>query len=387
MRCRGVESGKRGWLQRSAEPRSGRGLRDRREPIPAARLGVIALLALAGIATAAVDPATLPAEPAHLATRNLLLDIARAGKRLVAVGERGHVLLSDDEGASWVQAEAVPTQNLLTGVCFADEKRGIAVGHDMLVLVTQDAGRTWKRQVYEPKALLPFLDVWCAANGRAIAVGAYGQYWVSADFGSTWAGQAFEPKPLAGAKPAAEAGDELEESELGDPHLNRIAAASPMRLYIAAEAGHLYRSDDAGASWMELPSPYEGSFFGMTPLAGESVLAYGLRGNLFRSDDAGASWRRLETGTVAMLNDAVQLPGGGVAVVGLSGVVLVSRNGERFELSQQSDRKGLSAAVALSSGSIATVGEAGVKVIPLTSGTTASSAAALALPRVRHEQP
>lgn len=381
MRCRGVESGKRSLPRRSAEPRSERGYRDR------PRFIAIALLMLAGISTAAVDPGTLSAEPARLATRNLLLDIARAGTRLVAVGERGHVLLSDDDGVKWEQAEAVPTQDLLTGVCFADEKRGIAVGHDEVVLVTADAGRTWERKRYQPDAQRPLLDVWCGAEGRAIAVGAYGAYLVSTDFGATWAPQDFEPKPVAGAKPAAAEADEFDEGELGDPHLNRIAAASPTRLYIAAEAGHLYRSDDAGASWMELPSPYEGSFFGMTPLAGDSVLAYGLRGNLFRSDDAGASWRRLETGTVAMLNDAVQLPGGGVAIVGLSGVVLVNRTGERFELSQQSDRKGLSAAVALSSGSLATVGEAGVKVIPISSNAAAGSTAALALPRIRSERP
>ncbi len=344
------------------------------------RLVGAAALVTAAAAIAAVDPGTLPAEPARLAARTLLLDIARAGSRLVAVGDRGHVLLSDDDGVKWEQAEQVPTQNLLTGVCFSDEKRGIAVGHDEIVLVTQDAGRTWERKRYRPDAQRPLLDVWCGAEGRAIAVGAYGAYIVSTDFGATWASQDFEPKPMAGAKPAAAEADELDDGSLGDPHLNRIAAASPMRLYIAAEAGHLYRSDDAGASWVELPSPYEGSFFGMTPLAGDSVLAYGLRGNLFRSDDAGASWHRLETGTVAMLNDAVPLPGGAVAIVGLSGVVLVNRNGERFELSQQGDRKGLSAAVALSSGSLATVGEAGVKVIPIASGAAAGSTAALAAP-------
>jgi photosystem II stability/assembly factor-like uncharacterized protein len=369
MRCRGVESGKSDSAWRSAEPRPGRGFRDRRQPI---RFGAIALLMFAGVVAAAVDPGTLEAEPARLAARNLLLDIARAGARLVAVGERGHVLLSDDQGAKWVQAERVPTQNLLTAVCFADEKRGIAVGHDEIVLVTQDAGRTWERKRYEPKAQRPLLDVWCGADGRAIAVGAYGAYFVSTDFGASWAAQEFAPRPLAGSKPAAPAAqaDEFDEGELGDPHLNRIAAASPMRLYIAGEAGHLYRSDDSGASWVELRSPYEGSFFGMTPLAGDAVLAYGLRGNLFRSDDAGASWHRIETGTVAMLNDAAVLPGGGVAVVGLSGVVLVNRNGERFELSQQSDRKGLSAAVALNAGSLATVGEAGVKVIPISPAGT-----------------
>ena len=54
----------------------------------------------------------------------------------------------------------------------------------------------------------------------------------------------------------------------------------------------------------------------------DSLLAYGLRGHLFRSNDAGATWRKIKTNTDAMLNDAVAARKGGVAVVGLSGVVL-----------------------------------------------------------------
>jgi photosystem II stability/assembly factor-like uncharacterized protein len=343
MRCSGVECAKGTALQAAA-----------------------ALLALTGVAAAAIDPGTLPAEPAPLASRALLLDIARSGSRLIAVGERGHVLLSDDDGTKWVQSERVPTQDLLTGICFFDDKRGVAVGHDEIALVSADAGRTWERKHYAPDAQQPLLDVMCASGGRAIAVGAYGAYFVSTDFGATWAERKFEPKTAA---PAAKVDDEYAE-DLGDPHLNRIVAASATRLYIAAEGGHLYRSDDAGETWMELPSPYEGSFFGVTPLGEEAVLAYGLRGNLFRSNDAGASWHRIETNTVAMLNDAVVLEKGSIAVVGLSGVVLVHlEGGEGYELSQQSDRKGLSAAIGVGADSLVTVGEAGVKLIRIGAGS------------------
>ncbi len=104
----------------------------------------------------------------------------------------------------------------------------------------------------------------------------------------------------------------------------------------------------------------------MLPLNGDALLAYGLRGHLFRSDDGGATWRAIETHTEAMLNDAVRLPGGGVAVVGLSGVVLLSADdGEHFTLAQQDDRKGLSAVRALGATQLVTVGEGGVKLIPL----------------------
>ena len=277
------------------------------------------------------------------------------------MGERGHVLTSDNRGQTWAQAANVPTQELLTAVCFSDEKHGVAVGHDEIALVTTDAGNSWQRTHYAPEARQPLLDVLC--NGLdVIAVGAYGVYLSSGDRGLTWTEHEFEAQPLPAQKSAD---DEIG----GDYHLNRIVGASGSRLYMAAEAGHLYRSDDAGKTWSQLPSPYEGSFFGILPLSGESLLAYGLRGRLFRSDDGGLSWRRVTAGTVAMLNDAIRLPNDGIAVVGLSGTVLVSRNGgETFELQQQPDRKGLSALLGVGMSELITVGEAGVKAIAIGAG-------------------
>jgi photosystem II stability/assembly factor-like uncharacterized protein len=344
------------------------------------------VVATATSSAASLDPGVLPAEQARLASQSLLIDLGQAGARLVAVGERGHVLLSDNKGQTWRQAKSVPTQNLLTGVCFSDERHGIAVGHDEIILTTADGGETWTRKHYAPEAQQPLLDVLC--NGQdAIAVGAYSAYFSSSDSGATWSERKFsaeaperspnadrssparQPQTSAGALPgvpqasnqgAADSDDDITE----DFHLNRIVAASGARLYIAAEAGHLYRSDDAGTTWIELPSPYEGSFFGVLPLNGDSLLAYGLRGHLFRSDDAGMTWRPIETHTEAMLNDAVRLTGGGVAAVGLSGAVLTSNDdGEHFTLAQQSDRKGLSAVLADGATDLVAAGEAGVKLI------------------------
>jgi photosystem II stability/assembly factor-like uncharacterized protein len=346
--------------------------------LPTLVLGLAAVAAVFVASAAAVDPGTLPAELAPLAPRSLLLDIAQAGSRLVAVGERGHVLFSDNRGQSWTQAASVPTQEVLTSVCFSDELHGVAVGHDEIALVTSDSGNSWQRTHYSPEARQPLLDVLC--NGSdVIAVGAYGAYFASADRGVTWAGRKFEAQPspakngggAAGAARATDKGDDAyADDEIGgDFHLNRIVGASGSRLYIAAEAGHLYRSDDAGRAWRELPSPYEGSFFGILPLDGETLLAFGLRGHLFRSDDGGENWRQISVGTDAMLNDAVRLPNQGVAIVGLSGALLLSHDGgETFQLQQQPDRKGLSAALGFGVTELVTVGEAGVKAIPIGNG-------------------
>jgi len=342
----------------------------------------VALIA-AGQARAA-DPASaddaVAAERVPLAARGLLIAIAAAGERLLAVGDRGIIVFSEDRGRSWTQAEYVPSRALLTGVCFLDSQHGVAVGHDEVILTTADAGRTWKLTHDAPQALRPLLDVWCGAGGRVIAVGAYSTYLVSDDSGASWREVKFTPAAAPataaraggahGAAPAA-AGAPAGDEAGGGYHLNRIVAAGAGRLYIAGEAGHLYASDDGGATWRTLASPYEGSFFGVLPLPGEAVLAFGLRGHLYRSGDAGASWQPIETGTIAMLTGAASFDTGAVAIVGLSGVVLLSRDGgHSFALLQQADRGGLSAVVPAGEDRLAVVGEGGARLIGL-AGTRA----------------
>jgi photosystem II stability/assembly factor-like uncharacterized protein len=349
-----------------------------RAPSRAAVVALVSALVIADGARAA-DAPPRPAEPARLAAKGLLIAVAPAGERLVAVGDHGIIVLSDDRGATWTQADQVPTQALLTGVCFSDAQHGVAVGHDEVILTSADAGRTWKLARYAPEAQRPLLDVWCG-GGRLIAVGAYSAYLTSADGGASWNEVKFAPAApptgnvaarsaaRAGATAVAGADASADEGAAGGGfHLNRIVGAGASRLYIAGEAGHLYRSDDGGSSWLTLASPYEGSFFGVLPLADDTVLAFGLRGHLYRSTDAGSSWQKVDTGTVALLNGATQFAGGAVAVVGFSGVVLVSRDGGRtVTLQQQADRSGLSAAVAAGDETLAAVGENGAKRINLT---------------------
>lgn len=351
---------------------------------PGSRLALAAALATAlatvawagGAQPPAAQPPPRSAEQARLAAHGLLIALAAAGERLVAVGDRGVIVLSDDRGTSWRQAASVPVQALLTGVCFFDGRHGVAVGHDEAIVASADAGENWKLVHYAPEAQRPLLDVWCGVGGLGVAIGAYSTFLTSADGGISWSEQHFAPRaaPRPASAPRARDSSAIEESG-GGYHLNRIVADAAARLYIAAEAGHLYRSDDGGGHWRELISPYSGSFFDVLPLAGDALLVSGLRGNLYRSEDAGASWRRLETGTVALLDGAAVLPGGVLAVVGLSGVVQVSRDGGRsFTLAQQSDRSGLSAALAVGRDELVVAGEGGVRRITL--GAAAGTAEA-----------
>jgi photosystem II stability/assembly factor-like uncharacterized protein len=328
----------------------------------------LAVAPLAGAQDAAPqDPAERPAVIAPLAARSLLLDVAVAGRRLVAAGERGHILHSENAGLSWTQVP-VPASANLTALCFADDKNGWAVGHVETILRTRDGGASWDLVHFEPANPQPLLDVACADAGRGVAVGAYGVVYVTTDGGAVWSQVPFEPEPVPGAARAEEAAEDMEaEVDLGfEFHLNAVSRGPPGRLYVGAEAGRLFRSDDDGAHWRELPSPYDGSFHGVIALDGDVVLAYGLRGNLFRSEDGGATWVAIPTGTSALLAAGARVDDSTVVVAGTAGVILVSRDGGRsFALTQQDDRLSIAAVVPAGDGSLVVAGEGGVRRIPL----------------------
>jgi photosystem II stability/assembly factor-like uncharacterized protein len=322
----------------------------------------LAVATLAGLAVAAEAPQ--PAAIAPLAPKSLLLDVcAIPGGALAAVGERGHVLVSGDGGRSW-QQRPTPARATLTAVTFIDAEHGWAVGHDELILRTSDGGASWQLSHYAPERQQPLLGVWFQDARHGLAVGAFSTVYTTADGGASWQAGAFSPVPLPVAKPrGAKQADAMRDDDEGvnQPHLNAIARGGDGTLYLAAEAGHLYRSADAGAHWAELPSPYAGSFFGILPLEGSSLLVFGLRGHLFRSEDGGRSWQTLDSHTHALLAGGTRLADGTVVIAGLGGAVLVSSDGgHEFALRQQADRKGF-AAVAPGGDGVVIVGESGAR--------------------------
>jgi photosystem II stability/assembly factor-like uncharacterized protein len=291
---------------------------------------------------------------APLARSSLLLDGAVKGDLVVAVGERGHVLVSRDQGRTWDQKQ-VPTRATLTAVYLHDDDLGWAVGHDAVILRTRDGGETWDRVYYAPEEERPLLDVWFRDESHGFAIGAYGYFLATEDGGDSWT-----PQEIG-------ATDEEEDEFYGggfDYHLNHLARSGSGRLFIAAEAGTVYRSDDGGESWVSLPSPYEGSFFGSLTLDDDALLLFGLRGHLYRSGDAGETWTPVETSTTAMITDGIRLQDGTVVLAALSGTQLVSDDGGlTFTLRQRDDRLGTASILQTADGGLILVGEGGVRRI------------------------
>ncbi|HBK56874.1 MAG TPA: hypothetical protein DDZ76_11430 [Xanthomonadales bacterium] len=352
------------------------------------------VLATTASSQESTDPALADAERMPRAVKTLLTSVAQVGDGLVAVGERGHVLLSED-GLAWTQPEVVPTRSALTAVAVQNTSVW-AVGHDGIILHSADAGRTWDRQradprppdSFDPDQGRPLLDVLFVDEQRGWAIGAYSLLLETGDAGQTWRQRdllALESTDEVIADPAAAGGaaagqddgegevsdgwlfneDELELEAEENPHLNAIARTPGGRLLVAGERGAAFRSLDDGVTWERLQLPYEGSMFGVLTWGEERALLFGLRGNVLETHDFGATWQTVDSGTEASLMGGHALADGGAVLVGAEGRVVVRVNGDAaFEVTTYANEDGetpiLADVLPQADGGYLVVGERGV---------------------------
>lgn len=347
--------------------------------VSAVRWGVVALLACMS-ASINASPVQYSMQLEKAAT-SLLLDIAVSGDRVVAVGERGHILYSEDGGGSWTQAE-VPTTAMLTRVFFHGDELGWAVGHDGNVMHSRDGGVSWelqrdgvadqaqineersgravkrveelreqltnsteeKREALEealgeaewamdnaretldaPLYAPPLMDVWFATPEQGWASGGYGVLLHTSNGGRNWADWSHK----------VDNPDEL--------HLNGVTGGPDGALYLASEWGTVFISGNGGESWVPAETGYDGSFFGLiaNPASG-TAFAYGLLGTVYRSVDRGENWEELNSGVQASLFGAALSPAGSLVLVGQGGTATrTDDDGVSFTPLIQPKRNGL----------------------------------------------
>ena len=318
---------------------------------------VLSLLCLAGTCFAG-DLLEDTAFQTDKLTSSVLMDVTQAGERLVAVGERGIIIYSDDHGVKWTQAE-VPVRETLTAVTFSSPGHGWAVGHGTIVLHSTDHGQSWdrvmdgsdinnlmvdsmeivvsrKRQQLEEADELdiddlqydledaeanlrgmrqtqnegptkPLMDVMFFNDQEGLIVGALGFILRTADGGQTWTSLL----------------DRIE-----NPFGYHYYALAQTRgaLFLFGEVGTMYRSLDKGQSWETLDMVYEGSLFGAVgDRESECVAAFGLRGTVVNSCDGGDNWQSQEVGPGAALNAGVILPDNQTLLAGMAGAVFVAK--------------------------------------------------------------
>lgn len=367
---------------------------------------LLALPLLTGIcavsATADSSDVVEYATIAPRASTSTLVDIDRAGSRLVAVGERGHVLYSDDEGTHWHQGK-MPFTRMLTGVSFVDDKFGWAVGHQSMVFHTTDGGETWIRQldgtkfqqqanqenlvsteaayealsaeleanpdpdrdleledalfafedaqilVEEPTIPTNLHDVWFMDSDNGWAVGAFGRLVETRDGGKTWENKAHLVRTPEGF------------------HLNGVTGSSRGEVFLAGEGGILFRSLDKGESWEQLESGYPDTFFGIVyDETNQVITAYGIGSALFQSQDLGDTWTSIESPIEATFAGATVTSDGRTALAGPAGVILLIDSADgAIQARTQANRMNHSTLLHLESDNFIAVGLGGARLINL----------------------
>lgn len=330
------------------------------------------------------DSATTPTELMPLAEHSLLLDVTSTGVRKVAVGERGHILLSDD-GVTWTQSAAVPTRSTLTSVT-ARNGRLWAAGHEGVILSSRDGGDTWELQEADPAQRPdadpnPYLDIFFVDLNLGFAIGAYGQMAITDDGGESWrveyiadlvnledeAEEEFvdEESGEEGAESLEDFKYDADFSDFDDElyydfHLNGMTMLDDGTLVIAAESGSAYWSDDSGESWNYVELPYPGSMFGILHLENDGLIAFGLRGNVLESGDGGLTWEETDTGVENSLLGGTVTSSGEIVLVGANGQILIREAGaQEFSSYRHPDGEDLANVFAFEDGFIV-VGETGV---------------------------
>jgi photosystem II stability/assembly factor-like uncharacterized protein len=279
--------------------------------------------------------------PSSIAHKSLLLDIARVDKQVIAVGMRGHVLLSSSCGGAWTQL-IVPTRKTLNSIFFIDNSNGWIVGHDSVILKTVDGGQQWQVMYEDTEAEQPLFDVLFISAKKGFAVGAYGAFLVSNDGGQSWQSSAIYGED--------------------DFHLYSITRMPGGELIVSGEAGSVYLSINDGDSWEKIKTPYEGTYFGNIVLANDRILLFGMRGHIYSSTDLGYSWEKIESGSSYALSAGLELSDGTVLLSGDAGVLIGSHDrGRSFSKQPGSKRSHKIAMTECVDGGVLAVGEAGVE--------------------------
>jgi len=270
----------------------------------------------------------------------ILISAATAGNRIVAVGEHGVIIYSDDDGDTWQQSK-VPVDVTLTAVAFASAAEGWATGHDGVILHTSDGGVTWQNQLngfqanqltvaaarqaildHDPSpgtalavrranlftqggADKPFLTILVTDHRNVSVFGAYRLTMKTVDGGKNWADSSLN---------------------VDDPLSHNLydVAAADSGIYLVGEEGEIFRSTDGGNHFATLPSPTGTTLFSVVATGGGGVLVCGVAGQAFLTADAGASWKTINLNTQSNLTAAYHLKSGAVVVLSESGDVYIS---------------------------------------------------------------
>jgi photosystem II stability/assembly factor-like uncharacterized protein len=326
-------------------------------------------------------PLNSPAISIRDPSDTILINITRAGSRLVAVGAQGAIVYSDDNGQTWHQS-LVPTSETLTSVGFSTPKIGWAGGGQGIVLRSVDSGVSWQKQIDGSHILplmnataatfaasdpdsdaakvavrragifasdgadKPFLTITPLSPESVLVFGAYRMTIETTDEGKTWSDWSLH---------------------VGDPISHAIYDSVQVgpSIYLVGEDGVVLSSVDGGNNFGMLSGIPDGStLFGIVHTKDDALVTFGVAGEVFRSTDQGKSWSRSVISASPDLTAGITLDSGSVVVVSEGGKIYLSKdNGKTFNQLDINVGMALFGIIQAANGDVVLVGSGGVRVL------------------------
>ena len=314
----------------------------------------------------------------------VLISVTRAGSRLVAVGEHGVIIFSDDDGQTWRQA-LVPVSVVIVTVAFSNPNEGWAAGDYGVILHTDDGGATWQLQIsgIQVNQLImtaatrfaasdpanpasqravrrasffmqdgpdkPFLTILPFGPQKVMVFGAYRMCVESDDRGKSWTDCSLD---------------------VLDPISHNLydVIEAGSSIYIAGEVGNIFRSVDGGKTFLPVTEPAVNTLFGILNTNDSALIAFGVAGHMFRSTDHGTTWSPVKINAGANLTAGIILNSGHILIVSEAGDVFSSTDdGLTFHQTDENLGMGLYDLTLAENGDLIFVGTAGVRVLPVAS--------------------
>ena len=322
------------------------------------------------------QPSLLTREPAY----GLFTSIANAGNRLVAVGQDGRIVLSDNDGHSWRQVET-PTSVLLTRVSFISSTDGWAVGQMGVILHTVDGGEHWVMEFDGSRAneelvataqadasakpnnpssatnvqnaqqfmsggpSVPFLALLPLSADHAVVAGGFGMAFETYNGGASWR-SVFDQVPNPNGF-----------------HIYSILNDGTNQLWVGEQGLAILR--DASGNFTTLTTPFQGTFFGALRTRHGAWLLFGLQGTILRSTDEGKSWARVTSTSSSGIDNGLVLSNGDILLGGVDGSLLLSHD-EGLSFSAAAAGEPVVGIAEAKDNAIVVSGPLGIRIVPET---------------------
>ena len=267
---------------------------------------------------AASNAASTSEEPVSVIRTGLphdaLYDVVFAGDQGYAVGAHGHLLVSEDGGTLWSDADTAVDVAMLGAAAAAE--RLILAGQQGKILAGTSAQTL---ALVESPTSERLLSVALHESGLAVAVGGFGTVLISEDAGATWRQEfldwmEFHPEGL-------------------EAHLYDISISESGDILICGEFAMILASTDRGKTW-DVRHSGDASLMGIHIDKSGVGLAVGQDGTILRTTDNGATWQAVETESTANLLDVWLSPEGEAVAIGIRSLMRSSDMGQSWTIAK-----------------------------------------------------